>query len=316
LLEPSEREAAAAAMAENRTPLEASTVAAEVPNGFRLIEAVVRDPRSGRLFASSVVSRQLLQFDGGRWQPVPGLETGSVFGLAVDPARRRLWLATGTANVTPSPETAVRGLIAINLDDLRVVRRVHAPAPDVMLGDLLAVPDGTVYASDPVGGRIFRLAPGGERLETVLGPGRMRSPQGMALSPDGRRLYVADYSYGIAVLDLASGALTRLASDRPMMLSGIDGLFAAGGDLVAIQNGTSPRRIVRIALDRSGQQATALHVLERNVASWGEPTQGQFADGTLLYVADAQWERFGDGGTVQGEGAPRPTPIQSLRIGR
>ena len=307
-----ETRAIAARMAAGAAPVEASAVFATVPAEHRLVEGVAWDAATRRLYASSVVGRALLVMDG-EWRPVPGLEAGSLFGLAVDAPRRLLWIASGALDPTPQPETAFRGLIALDLDRQRVVRRFAAP-DGVSLADIAVVPDGTVYASDPVGGGLYRLAPGAGRIEALVPPGRLRGPQGIAVTADGGRLYVSDYGYGIAIVDPASGAVARLAAERPMMLDGVDGLFLADGALVAIQNGTRPRRIVRIRLDADGLRATGLEVIEQAHRQWGEPTLGQLRDGDLIYVADAQWERFGPGGAIVGEGPLRATTIRIVPL--
>jgi hypothetical protein len=100
------------------------------------------------------------------------------------------------------------------------------------------------------------------------------------------------------------------------MLDGIDGLTAFRGDLIAIQNGTSPRRILFLRLDRSGSRITAVRVLESANPEWGEPTLGFARGDEFVYVADAQWERYGAAGAVQGEGPTRATAIRVLRPGR
>ena len=98
------------------------------------------------------------------------------------------------------------------------------------------------------------------------------------------------------------------------MLDGIDGLSADGGTLIAIQNGASPRRILRLHLTPDGLAVARVEVLERANPDWGEPTLGTIVDDHLLYVADAQWERFGPGGAVTGEGPLRPTAIRILGL--
>jgi hypothetical protein len=45
-----------------------------VPEGGRLIEGIAWDPRRNRLFASSVVGRELLYGDGRSWRAVPRLQ--------------------------------------------------------------------------------------------------------------------------------------------------------------------------------------------------------------------------------------------------
>ena len=304
--------ALAARMDAGRVPVEASVVVATIPSDDRLIEGIACDPATGRLYASSVVGRQLFVMDG-QWHPVAALETRSLFGRALDAPRRRLWMASGTVEPTPNPETAFRGLIALDLETGRQAKRVAAPV-GVSLADIAVAADGTVYASDPTGGGLYRLGPGADRIEALVPPERLNGPQGIAVNPDGGRLYVSDYEYGIAIVDPASGAVSRLAADAPMMLDGIDGLLLADGALVGIQNGTRTHRIVRIRLDPAGLRAVALDVIERAHPAWGEPTLGQLRDGDLLYVADAQWERFGPGGAIVGEGPLRPTAIRIVPL--
>jgi len=199
---------------------------------------------------------------------------------------------------------------ALDLDSLRVARRVALAGTP---GDLTVGPDGTIYASDSVGGAVFRLRPGDRAASVLVPEGRLRSPQGMVLSADGRRLYVADYAYGIGIVDPASGRVRRLAARRPAMLDGVDALLGDRGTLIAIQNGVNPNRIVRLRLDRAGETMIGMDVLERANPAWGEPSLGVIAGRELLYVADGQWERYGAGGAETG--AARPTAIRALALG-
>jgi sugar lactone lactonase YvrE len=269
-----------------REPVGASAVIAQIPPEHRLVEGVAWDAATERLFLSSVVDRRLLVLDGIRAGPIDGAETGSMFGLAIDSERRLLWSAAGTVEQTPSPGSAFSGLVAIHLDRLEQVRRIRSP-DGVSLSNIAVAPDGTVYVDDSNGGGVFRFVPGADALETLVEPGTaLRSPQGIALHPDGRRLYIGDYSYGIAIVDLATRTVGRLAATSPLMLDGVDGLYWLDGGLVAIQNGTNPMRIVRIAIDPSGTRANGLTVVEANNPEWGEPTIGQMAGNQLIYVSD------------------------------
>ena len=305
-----EQAALARRFAANRAPAGASRLYASVPAERRLIEGIARDPRTGRLFAGSVVGRELLVFERGAWRAIAGIDGGSLFGMAVDPARRRLWIASASVEQTPHPETAFRGLIALDLDSLRIAARVPLPGSP---GDLTVAPDGTVFASDPESGAVFRLPPGGGVASVLVPAGRLLSPQGLVVSSDRRRLYVADYVYGIGIVDLANGHVRRLAALRPAMLDGVDGMIGERDALIAIQNGVSPHRIVRLRLDRPGETVIGVDTIERANPAWGEPTLGTIAGGELLYVADGQWERYGPGGAEAG--AARPTAIRAVRLG-
>jgi hypothetical protein len=298
----------------NRARVEASRLLVSVPAEYRLVEGLAWDARRSRLFAATVVDRALLVGEPLGWVIVEGVDGGSLFGLAIDERRQLLWIGSGRVDQTPQPQTAFRGLIALDLNSLVVAHRIPAPGAGSP-ADIAVGPDGTIYASDPASGAVYRARPEDTALSILVPAGRLGNPQGIVPTPDGRGLYVSDYERGIAIVSLADGSITRLTSDAATMLDGIDGLVAWRGGLIAIQNGVNPRRILHLTLSRDGNRITGARVLESNNAQWGEPTLGVVRGAEFLYVADAQWERYGPGGAARGEGPARPTPIRLLRPG-
>ncbi len=296
----------------NGARVQSSRLFTSLPSDHRLVEGIAWDARTGRLFAATVVSRALLVREARGWRAIEGLEAGSLFSLAIDPRRRLLWAASGVVEQTPDPAGAFRGLIAVDLNSLRPVRRLAVPG-EGSPADIALATDGTVYASDPNTGAIYRARPGDTALSVLVPPGRLRSPQGLVPSADGQRLYVSDYGYGLAAVHLSDGTVTRLRSDANTMLDGIDGLYPWRGGLIAIQNGTSPRRILWLSLGADGERIAGVRVLESNHPDWGEPTLGFVRRNDFLYVADAQWERYGEGGALQGDGPLRATTVRLLR---
>lgn len=295
-------------------PIGRSIETRDIPPGILLAEGVAHDPVSGAVYVGSVVGRDVHQLGLGAPRRLDDAQLGSVFGLAVDADRRLLWLASGKVDQTPEPDSAFVGLVAIDLDEFEVVARVPAPEGVASLNDIGLADDGTVFAADATGGGIYRLAIGAEVIEEVVAPGRLRGPQGIAVSADGQRAYLADYGYGIAVLDLESGSLERLEGGTEVMLDGVDGLYWSKGSLVAIQNGIRPMRISRLDLDASGTEVVRQVTLARADPAWGEPTLGQVIDDHFIYISDPQWERFGEGGALEGDEPLRPNQIRSLRI--
>lgn len=313
-LAPGEEEALSEKFDDNADIIARSVLETEVPAEHRIVEGIAWDAATRRLFAGTVIDGRLLVREGRSWRTVPlDGPVGGLFGMAADGPRRILWLTSGLAEQVAEPQRAFRGLIAVDLDRLAVVRRVPlagAGSP----GDLAIGTDGSVYVSNGETGAIHVCRPGCTALADLLPAGRFRNPQGLALSRDGKRLYIADYGYGIALLDLASGALTRLGAATPAMLDGIDGLVAYRDALIAIQNGSIPRRIIRLRLDRKGREVRAVDVLERANPDWGEPTLGAIADKRLIFVADGQWERFSARGAAIGREPPRATAIRALPL--
>jgi outer membrane protein assembly factor BamB len=144
----------------------------------------------------------------------------------------------------------------------------------------------------------------------VAGHG-LRSPGGLALSADERTLYVADWSQGLAALDLATGALAWMRPPAGTTVLGIDGLRRVGETLIAIQNGVTPHRIQRLTLAPDGRSLAASELLERAVPGWDEPTLGIVVDDALVYVANSQWPKFGEDGAT-----PDPATLADLVIRR
>jgi len=299
----------------NVRPLAASRVYANIPAEHDLVEGVAWDSKAGRLYATTVVDRALLSVgvDGISVAASGGL--GSLFGAAYDPERNRLWIASASVPETPKGEPAWIGLVSLEPDRPERVVRIPPPAGvSATPGDVAVARDGTVYASDGMNGAIYRCRPGCSALETLLAPGTLFSAQGLALSRDQKWLYIADRRYGIAALDRSTGRLLQVAGDETMMLDGIDGLTLYGRDLIGLQTAYHPQRIIRLRLSADGLRVRRLDVLERNLPEWKEITLGAVAGDRLLYVANAHWSRYGEGGAPV-KGAPAlPTPIRSLDL--
>ena len=292
--------------------LAASTVHDEIPASAGLIESVFVRPDGEPGFATSVSRRSLfVRFSQGDWREIAVPRSWALSGVASPPDGESAWVAS--ANIDGAPEDAARftGLIELpgDVDDL-----IYRPAPaGVAVSDLAVGPDRMVYASDPIGGGVYRLRPYATALEALVPPGTFRSPQGLAVSVDGARLYLSDYRYGLAWVDLAGGAVTRLASDVEAALDGIDGLWLHRGELIAVQNGTSPMRISAFTLSEDGQRITGHRVLEQAHPDWTEPLGGSIAGDALYYVATGQWDRY-DKGTLREGMAAIPTVIRKLPL--
>lgn len=95
--------------------------------------------------------------------------------------------------------------------------------------------DGSVYVTDSHGGGVYRVQGNLEtaRLERIAGG--FFSPQTPALARDHRRLFVADYSMGIAIVDTTeptpSSALNYLPHPSDIAVTGLDGLCLFGDSL-------------------------------------------------------------------------------------
>lgn len=312
-------EAAAAAIEANRAPVGADRMRplAAVP-GDGLVESVARDAARGRWLVALVRGRTIMALDDAGeatpfLAPDPGI--GGVLGLALDARSGVLWAATapvppavhGLAGDAVRPRAA---LLKIEAASGRVLARYPTPADNESLGDVTLAADGTVHVA---GGDLFHLRPGGEALEVLLPAGVMRSPQGMAVTPDGAALIVADYSSGLWRVDRESGEATRLAAPARASLIGVDGLISDGRALYALQNGVAPQRVLKLTPDAGWRRIEAVEVLAANLPQVDEPTTGLVHEGELVFVSRSQWSDFDGQGALR---TPHPEPalISRLRL--
>lgn len=315
LIKPDRRTALMSSFDLNNARIEASRPHATIPAEERLVEGIAYDPKLKRLLVATVVDGHLLAQEGEGWRQITLPEgIGGLFGMAIDAQRRRLWIAVGVAEPVADKSAITPGVLEMDADTLQPVDLKTMPAgAEGSPGDVAVGVDGTIYVSDGLKGGVYRCAPGCTVLSALVPPGgSIRSPQGMVPSRDGKALLVAGYGQGLARVDLSTGTLTWLAGKEPLMLDGIDGLVRGETGLIAIQNGTSPRRIVRIHLNVAETRVDHIEVLERASKDWGEPTLGTFAGPDFVYVADGQWEVWGEGGKPRDGQVPRATMIRAI----
>lgn len=311
-------DALAAAIEANRAPVgvDRLTPLAVVPGGG-LVESVARDAARGRWLIAMIRDRTIMALDdAGAVSPflAPDEDIGGVLGLAMDAPAGVLWAATAPLPPAMHGRAAeapplVSALLKIDAASGRVLARYPAPA-EQMLGDVVLAPDGTVYVA---GGDLFQLKPGSEALEVLLPAGPMRSPQGMAVTPDGAGLIAADYSSGLWRVDRATGAATRLEGPVNASLIGVDGLISDGRFVYALQNGVAPQRVLKLTPDADWTRIEAVEVLAANLPRLDEPTTGLVHEGELVFVSRSQWSDFDGAGALRTPD-PEPALISRLRL--
>ncbi|AWW74869.1 hypothetical protein CD351_10580 [Erythrobacter sp. KY5] len=293
--------------------IEASEVIATAPAEAGLIESVFAPATAPLMVATSVTGNAIHIFvpDAG-WTAIAVPGANDLSGIVGEPDDSMGWAASANLDDSEDAEELFTGLVGLRGDFQNPVF-VASPESAKALSDLAIGPDATVYASDPVGGGVYRKPVGATEMHELVAPGTFRSPQGLALSADGTRLYTSDYRYGLAIIDLEDGSVSRLRTDVPAILDGVDGLWRHGDRLIAMQNGTSPMRITALTLSEDGLSITAVETLEQAHPGWTEPLGGSISGNALVYVATGQWDRFIKGEPVQDKPAI-PTEIRRLPL--
>jgi len=114
-------------------------------------------------------------------------------------------------------------------------------------------------------------------------------PNGIDLSGDGRRLFVATDG-ALSVVEVRGKRVSRLrlpAGVKP----GIDGLYFHRNSLVAIQP-FDANKVVRYVLDRRQEAVTRVEVLEASHPLMSQPTTGVVVGRWFYYIANSQLQLF------------------------
>lgn len=286
-----------------------------------IAEGLAWDPAKGGFLVGSVRERAIFRVgEGGkleRFSPA-GDELLGVFGMVVDPRKSLLWACTSAIEQMRGwgeGQKGRAGLVALDLATGKVARRVMLPAlPGAhVLGDLALAPDGSIWATDSGAPALWRLGPRSDELQSVVSGPPFKNLQGLAFAPDGKRLFVADYSNGIFAVDVESRTPALLAAPQGVELRGIDGLYLHGRDLIGVQNGTRTHRILRIRLDEGLQGIQDVAVLEEGKPALDDPTLGVIVGDDFHFVAASGWGDFdAQGNPVEGE--PRGHVIARIRL--
>ena len=296
-----------------RAPVVRGKVAVTLEERDLIAEGIAFDPRREVLYIGSIHKRKVVAADrNGRVYDFvesgrDGL--GQVLGMKVDDTRRQLVVCAN-----PGPDgPAASGVFWFDLATGKLVRSQFAETSRKHLfNDLVVTKAGDVLLTDSEEGTLYRIGAAGEP-ERLLPPGSFIYPNGIALSPDEKRLYVAHFR-GMSLVDLESRQATPMKHPDDVTLVGIDGLYFHEGRLLAVQNGVNPVRIVEIRLNGSLDAAEGIRELEARSPVLEIPTTGSPAGNSFFLLANAQLRALDENNRLRPDAKLAPVVILEIPL--
>jgi sugar lactone lactonase YvrE len=289
-------------MEANRSSISLGSTAFLLSDSGLLDEDVDYDPRTRQFFITSVREKKIVSAaaSGVSADFAKAPDNWPMLAIKVDSSRGVVW-ATEVAlqgfSAAPESDWGRSALLCYDLKNGKLLRRIEGPRPSA-LGDMVLTDQGDVIVSDGEGGGVYRVLANGAVMQR-LDDGDFISPQTPAMHPDGKRIFVPDYVRGIGVLEIATKQVRWLSMGGRFALNGIDGLYFDRGRLIAVQNGTSPERVVAFTLDPSFTRIESETIIERSTATLGDPTHGVIVDGDFYYIANSGWDVVDDHGNIK-----------------
>jgi hypothetical protein len=264
-------------------------------------EGIAYDAPSRSFFVGSIAVKKIVRIreDGGVSDFAgPGGELDSILGIAVDAPRRVLYAVSTSALTAEGEKRRRNAVLAYDIDSRRLLQR-HEVAGAQQLNDVVVAPGGRVFATDSASGAVYEISikgPGPTRA--IVPAGTVYGSNGLAASPDAKRLYVA-HSTGIAVVDLRDGGVKRLENRTRESVAAIDGLYQWQGELIGVQNATNPGRVIRMRLSGAGDAITEVRtMLSHHHNALDEPTTAAVTDHGLFLLAATGVSHFNRQGLV------------------
>jgi hypothetical protein len=297
---------------ESRLPrLDYAPVALEIEDNGLLPEGFAYDAPSRSFFMGSIAKGKIIRIDADAAVSNFADRLDPVLGIAVDSPRRVLYAVSTSALTEAGRKDRHNAVLSYDIDNGSLIRRVDIPSA-MGLNDVTVARGGRVFATDSGNGAVYEIPREGD-ARVLVPAGQLRGSNGIAASPDAKRIYVA-HSTGIAVVDVATGAVKRLENPTRETIAAIDGLYEWQGELIGVQNVTNPGRVILIALAKDGESVVRVRtLLSHHHNRLDEPTTGAIRDSDFLLLAATGTARFNDKGTIDDPATvPKPTVVRVL----
>jgi hypothetical protein len=293
-------------------------VAFDLPKGDYLFDALGWDAKRKQFLVGSARAGTIQRADGaGKLTDfiVANADNGlwGVSALGVDGAHGKLYVASSAVpqfKGFDKDNAGKAGVFVFDLESGKLLQKTILPQADGVhrLSSLVVGKDGTVYAADGARKEIYKLE--GNALKLLISNPRLTAITALALSDDGKTLYLADFVMGIFGFDLTKSEAFELAfNPEKLVLGGINDLHWYDGNLVATEGGMVPRRVMRLKIAADGRSIVGVMPLDVSHPAFDDLGQGVVADDGFYFVANSQNALYDKNGVLTDPVQLEPTSV-------
>ncbi len=286
-----------------KKPLIRSVTAFEIQEADLIPEGIAYDAEADVFYVGSIRKNKIVKVNAKG--DVSAFATSEqdglmgVVGMEVDAKRRLLWVCNGymgpgSKGFSPDKDRTT----ALHLYDLnsgKLKKRFQIEGKGHYLNDLTVASNGAVYISDSETTAIYTAKPDSSELEIFLESPETTMVNGVTLSDDEKWLYVAAID-GLKAIDMETRKIHVMKAPPKTALTGIDGLYAYGQRLLAVQNGLN--RTVAFELTPNGGDISRAQVLDFNHPQFSIPTTGAIAGEYFFLLANSQMDAMDKNGNL------------------
>lgn len=302
-----------ALQAANTAPVGAMHIAISLP-GFALGQGIAYGSGSDALYLSTVRTGAVTVINASGTKPLLNFRPG-VAAYAMSFHGGNLWAVTAASRQTKGYDAKANvksRVVVINPDNGAIINSFTDPAKDRNFNSLLAG-QNDLYVTDSNHGEVLRMNGYDGKFQTLVPEGYLDSPEALAESADGNTLIVSDFISGLYRVDLAKGSLNHLAAPGSGSLLGLSQLVRYGNDLIAVETGFKPERIVRLHMSPDWSRVENEEVILRGGDDLSQPAGGLVDGDHFVFIARSQWDNLDDRGNAL-KADPAPIVVGAIEL--
>jgi len=285
---------------EKTRPLNTSSIAFSIPEKDLIPEGMAYDPVEEAFYVSSIQKCKIIKIDkqGNISDFTIPRQDGllSVLGMRVDAYSRTLWAVSSYSffkKHIPRKLLGTTGVFKYDLQTKKLLKKYMLPQEEGhYLNDLAIGPDGSVYITDWLVFGIYKISAEIDTIEKLID--MPRQPNGIDISDDGSKLFIA--GNGMGVLDIAAKSYKELKYPPNLYVSG-DGCYFYKNSLIAVQNGGF-RKVSRFYLNDAQDEIVRSEPLEAYHPLFNIPTTGALAGNDFYFIANSQLADYNRDGSL------------------
>ncbi len=263
-------------------------------------EGITYSKQNNSFYVSSILKEKIIQLDAKTGRVKDFIEVGKYpsrfLGLLVDDANGHLW-ACGNKTQDNKRYSAV---FKFDLKSSELIKKYEiSDEKSHTLNDLAIDDAGNIYFTDTDHQSIYIIKKDSDSVALFFNHESIIHPNGITISPDSKRLYIASNDSGIKVLDISKKIILN-ANQYFEESKGLDGIKFYKNSIIGIQNEV-PRscdvKIARYPLSPDGKEISGINIIDQNHPLFEIPTTFVIVNNQLFCIANSQmgninWQNY------------------------
>lgn len=249
-------------------------------------EGIAIDNESGKLFLSSLRKNKIVTANGDGSNATDFIGSGqydylSGFGMTIE-GDTLYALSNG---LQKQGNTSVLLLLHKKTGEL-IAQYKTSISPYGYLNDLAVGKNNEIFITESQSNKIYHIQRPGMTLQVFLDTVAVEHSNGIAISDDNSKLYLASKS-GIRVVDVQT---KKILNQPDNASSGIDGMKFYKNSLIGIVE----KAVMRYFLNEEGTEIIDIKELIRFDSTYKSPTTFDMVGDTIYFIKNVQLDNFND----------------------